>query len=188
VPITEEDQQILKPWISKTKPIHSLPCGIDIESKNTCPIATQQKTDIAYLASFDWMPNVQGIEWFMQKVWPLVKELKPDASFHLGGRHMPASFSKWQKNGVSLFPKVADMREFICGARIVIVPLLAGSGMRIKVIENMAIGKCQVSTTIGAEGVKVESGKDIILADSPADFARAISNLLHDDELRTFVE
>lgn len=188
VPITEEDHQLLLPWISKHKPIHSLPCGIDIESKNTCPNTTSQKADIAYLASFDWMPNVQGIEWFMQNVWPLVQKLRPETSFHLGGRHMPASFNKWEKRGVTLFHDVADMREFICGARIIIVPLLAGSGMRIKVIENMALGKCQVSTTVGAEGVKVESGKDIILADSPDDFARAISNLLHDDDLLKFVE
>lgn len=188
VPITEEDKQLLLPWISKNKPIQSLPCGIDVESKSSCSISTIQKADIAYLASFDWMPNVQGIEWFMQKVWPLVQKLKPDTSFHLGGRNMPASFLKWEKRGVTLFHDVADMREFICSARIVIVPLLAGSGMRIKVIENMALGKCQVSTTIGAEGVKVETGKDIILADSPEDFARAISNLLHDDELLSFVE
>ncbi|WP_041627421.1 glycosyltransferase family 4 protein [Owenweeksia hongkongensis] len=188
VPITEEDKQLLLPWISKSKPIQSLPCGIDIEAKDTCSKASTQTADIAYLASFDWMPNVQGIEWFMQKVWPLVQELRPDTTFHLGGRHMPSSFQKWEKRGVSLFQDVADMRKFICSARIVIVPLLAGSGMRIKVIENMALGKCQVSTTIGAEGVNIENGKDIILTDSPEDFARAISNLLHDDELRTFVE
>ncbi len=188
VTITEEDKKLLMPWISKKMPIQSLPCGIDIEAKNICPTDASKQADIAYLASFDWMPNVQGIEWFMLKVWPLVKELKPDTSFHLGGRHMPASFSKWKKRGVDLFPNVADMREFICNARIIIVPLLAGSGMRIKVIENMALGKCQVSTTIGAEGVKVVSGTDIILADSPEDFARAISNLLHDNDQRTFIE
>lgn len=188
VPITDEDKQLLLPWISKTKPIQSLPCGIDIDAKSICSKTSKQTADIAYLASFDWMPNVQGIEWFMQKVWPLVQELKPDTSFHLGGRHMPAAFQIWKKRGVSLFQDVDDMREFICGARIIIVPLLAGSGMRIKVIENMALGKCQVSTTIGAEGVMTENGSDIILADSPEDFARAISNLLHDNELRTFVE
>lgn len=187
VPITDEDAESIKTFLKKEVPIHSLPCGIDVEKKNICS-TTSPKTDIAYLASFDWMPNVQGIEWFMHYVWPIIQEIRPETSFNLGGRHMPDSFQNWSNQGVTLSPNVDSMREFICNARLIIVPLLAGSGMRIKVIENMALAKCQISTQIGAEGVKVESGNNIMLADEPEEFARQIVNLLNDDVQRKYIE
>lgn len=186
VPITPDDETIIREFLDRETPIYNLPCGIDLDKKKICN--QTPKTDIAYLASFDWMPNVQGVNWFMDYVWPKVKEVRPETSFSLGGRHMPQHFQNFNQVGVSLHPNVESMREFICNARLIIVPLLAGSGMRIKIIENMSLGKCQVSTQVGAEGVKVESGQNIIIADEPEEFARSIVNLLQDDIQRQYVE
>lgn len=187
LPITEEDAGILKSLTSSTIPMLSLPCGIDVLNKKPC-LHEGHTVDLAYLASFDWMPNVQGVEWFMNKVWPIVQKLRPETTFKLGGRHMPPLFKNYEHKGVQLHSDVNSMKEFICAGRLIIVPLLAGSGMRIKVIENMALGKCQVSTSIGAEGVKINPGTNILLADEPEEFARHIVNMLKDDVQRKYIQ
>ncbi|MDZ7846160.1 MAG: glycosyltransferase family 4 protein [Owenweeksia sp.] len=111
---------------------------------------------MGHLASFDWLPNQQGAQWFLDEVWPLVLKKQPDAHFKIAGRNMPDSIKNNTQPGVEVLPDVEDMRSFICGCRMVVVPLLAGSGMRIKVLENMALGACQISTSIGAEGYDAE--------------------------------
>lgn len=181
VAITEEDESgIIK--LAPTLKTISIPCGIDLKKTKPDKHAHGYQSDIGYLASFDWMPNVQGVEWFLDSVWPILKKQRPDITFRLGGRHMPNHFHNLKEDGISIHPDVPDMAEFVCGSRLAVIPLLAGSGMRIKIIENMALGKCQVSTTIGAEGVKVENGHDILLADTPEEFARQIFDALSSPE------
>lgn len=179
--ITADDLQNAKKLGVKNRSA-AIPCGLNINE-----YAVNQKTtsfDICHLASFDWLPNTQGIEWFMEKVWPLVIQKRPNTSFALGGRHQPKSFLNFKERGVQLFSKVENSKTFIKKGKVVIVPLLAGSGMRIKLIENMALGCCLVSTSIGAEGINLEHGKEILLSDKPEDFANAIVYLLENEEER----
>ncbi len=181
VAITDEDETGIKKLVPELKTL-SIPCGIDLKKTKPCPPASY-KSDIGYLASFDWMPNVQGVEWFLDSVWPILKKAQPKITFRLGGRHMPAHFLNLKETGISMHPNVPNMAEFVCGSRVSIVPLLAGSGMRIKIIENMALGKCQVSTSIGAEGVMVKNKHDILLGDTPDEFARQVLLALSDNNL-----
>ncbi len=163
-----------------------IPCGINPDELH--PASIEPEFDIVYLASFDWPPNVQGLEWFLSRVWPLVLEKYPDTTFALGGRHLPNSILNMNIPGFKIIGPVASMPEFIAKGKVVIVPLLAGSGMRIKIVENMAMGKAMVSTTVGAEGIELKDGENIQLADEPLKFAEAIGSLLSDPDLRHRME
>lgn len=180
VSITEEDLKGIRKIIHSKEGI-SIPCGVDIKSYEPCR-NTATTADLAYLASFDWLPNRQGAWWFLEEVWPLVQQTDPDVTFKIGGRHMPMNMRALDMPGLEVVPDVPDMRRFICSSRLVVVPLLAGSGMRIKILENMALGACQITTSIGAEGIMVEDGEDIVLADDPQQMADAILSLLKDPE------
>lgn len=182
VSITEEDLQTFKDEGYNSRGI-AIPCGINTaESRNR--FKTKAIYDITYIASFDWKPNVQGLEWFIEKVWPILKKENPTLSMALAGRKMPEKIESISLEGLDIQGEVESMPEFICSGKINIVPLLAGSGMRIKIIENMALSRPMVSTTIGAEGILVSNGKNIILEDDPSLFAKAIIDLLSDEKKR----
>ena len=179
VAITEDDLLNFRQLVRSKKAI-SIPCGVDLRKYQLCN-AEAKSTDIAYLASMDWLPNRQGAWWFLEKVWPLIRQKNSGIRFHLGGRHMPPEMKMLEIPGVHIHPDVPDMQQFVCSAKLVVVPLLAGSGMRIKILENMALGICQVTTSVGAEGIEVENGKDIVLADKPGQMAHAILGLLNNE-------
>ncbi len=186
VAITPEDEKRFRK-LNPTLKTTSIPCGINLDLLK--PISNQEKKyDLVYLASFDWQPNVQGVLWFAKNVWPLLQQKLPEITFSLGGRYMPNSIVKLQDQGIDIQKEVLDMTTFINSGTLVVVPLLAGSGMRIKIIENLALGKCQVSTQIGAEGVDVQSGYDILIANKPEEFVNAIVDLLGNSETRLSIE
>ncbi len=182
VSITAEDLQTFKDQGFKGWGI-SIPCGINT-SENHNRFKTKAIYDISYIASFDWKPNVQGLEWFIDKVWPILKKENPDLTMALAGRKMPEKIESLDLEGLDVVGEVECMPDFICSGKINIVPLLAGSGMRIKIIENMALSRPMVSTTIGAEGILVSNGNDIILEDEPNLFAKAIIDLVSDEKKR----
>ncbi len=176
ISITEEDLHEF--WsLQPSKVAMSLPCGVDINHYPPCGI-TEKEFDLVYIASFDWMPNQQGIKWFLNKVWPLLLKDAPGTNFRLGGRHMPKQIIERSTDQLVVVPDVADMKDFMCSGKLVVVPLLAGSGMRIKILENMALGLCQVTTSIGAEGILIEDGVNIVIANEPEEMAEKISSLL----------
>ena len=161
-----------------------IPCGIDLENFSVCGERAAETHDIGYLAAFDWPPNVRGALWFLEKVWPIILEKRPQTTLKIGGRKMPPKLKHFQANNLTIQEDVPLMREFVCASKIIAVPLLAGSGMRIKILENSALGKCQVSTTIGAEGALFKNGEEILLADEPEDFAEKCVQVLDDEKLR----
>jgi len=186
VSITKDDLEIFEKQAKLKNPV-SIPCGLNPEEYS--PENIQSQYDIAYLASFDWLPNVQGIQWFLEKVWPLIMQKKPHTTFVLGGRKIPPYIASLAlHDNITLEKDVPEMKAFIAKGKIVIVPLQAGSGMRIKIVENMALAKAMVSTTVGAEGIAVKNEESIMLADKPADFADAVLKLIDNDELRKNIE
>jgi len=180
--ITDQDKQKFKNEVQGQQ-YHTTPCGVSLKEK-PLPAKAGKKFDLVYLASFDWEPNVAGALWFIEEVWPLILKQRPGTTFHLGGRNIPPQLMKHKGGNLEITENVASMRDFISEGRLVIIPLLAGSGMRIKILENMALGCCQLSTTIGAEGIKLQDGKDIHLADDPKDFAAKAIELINDKETR----
>jgi glycosyltransferase involved in cell wall biosynthesis len=139
-----------------------------------------QPQSLFHLGSMEWDANQQGVEWFLRKVWPLVLSAHPDLTFHLAGKGLKKSDSKYFQQGVMNHGEVNDAREFMLNHGICIVPILAGSGIRMKLLDAMNFGIPCVATNIGAQGLKVESGNQLEIADNPNDFAAKIIGLLND--------
>lgn len=180
--ITADDQKTYRAWGG-----HSLgtvvPCGLDPHEHP--PISGfSAKYDLVHLASFDWLPNRQGAEWFLKEVWPLILEARPETTMGFGGRNMPKEFLALKSAQLWMYPVVKDAREFMAHGKIAVVPLLAGSGMRIKLLELLAWGMPTVSTVIGAEGIAIENYEQGILAEDPESFAAAVIYLLDGTEAR----
>lgn len=182
VTITEEDQKLFQNLGFRGRSI-SIPCGISLE-KYRVKSEVETDFDISYLASFDWKPNLQGLDWFINEVWPEAIKLKPELTMALGGRKIPDRIKSLKLKGLTIVGEVESMPVFIQNSKINVVPLLAGSGMRIKIVENMALSRPMVSTSIGAEGIEINEGKEIILEDNPKAFAKAMVKLVEDENLR----
>lgn len=177
VAITTNDLDNFKKLGYQT-PAITLPCGVDFKDY---PVSNDvPEIDLGILASYDWLPNVQGVEWFLNKVWPLVQAKRPETTLNVGGRDIPRSWIDYTSKGIKLREDIPSMKAFMGELKISLVPLLAGSGMRIKIVEQMALGKCIVSTTIGAEGIDVVNNEEIVLRNSPSEMAEMLVGLLQD--------
>ncbi|MDA9328872.1 glycosyltransferase family 4 protein [Flavobacteriales bacterium] len=162
------------------KGITSVPTGYII-NQTDCENVEVEKNSIFHIASMDWLPNVEGINWFLNKVWKTVHLNAPNSKLYLAGREMPKEFYNLKLDNVITVGKVESAKEFYLSKKIMIVPVLSGSGMRIKIIEGMALGKVIISTTIGAEGIQVTNNKNILIADSPEEFSEAIIKCTSDE-------
>lgn len=146
-------------------PVIDLPFGVDIEKFS--PVFEVGDTPTFYhIGSMNWMPNEEAIKWFLKNVWDEVHQRVPDAKLYLAGRNMPKWLLKTKKKNVIVMGEVPDAHEFVNEHNVAIVPLLSGSGMRIKIIESMALGKTVITTLVGAEGIQYTEFEDIIIADN----------------------
>lgn len=173
------------------KPIVTVPFGIDVSdaaqhtggwNKNI----NEDYPSVFHIGAMDWQPNIEGLQWFLKNVWPKVHSKHPELKFYMAGRKMEAQ--KWQQyctQNVVLVGEVENAQEFIQSKGIMIVPLLSGGGMRVKLIEGMALGKTIVTTRTGAEGVEGVNNKDFIVVNSADAFADAISKCITDKKLYT---
>lgn len=159
------------------KPVISIPFGIDIHQFYAPKQNTPQST-LFHLGSMNWMPNEEGIRWFLNNVWPEVHIQHPDLILRLAGREMPEWLIKTTYSGVEIIGEVENAAQFIQDNGIMVVPLLSGSGIRIKIIEGMSLSKPIITTTIGAEGIHYTHQQDIWIADSPQEFIDGISSLI----------
>lgn len=123
-----------------------------------------------HIGSMDWLPNSEGVHWLLDEVWPLIHKELPSLHLYLAGRKMPADLMERHQDGVTVVGEVDNAADFISSKSVNIVPLLSGSGMRVKIIEAMSLGKTVVSTSIGAQGIDCTDGVDILIADSPEQF------------------
>ncbi|MGH9666219.1 MAG: glycosyltransferase, partial [Bryobacteraceae bacterium] len=160
------------------------PTGVDLEyfapPADPAPLA-----DLVFLGSMDWMPNIDGVEWFVREVLPLIRRRKPDCSLAIVGRKPPDSIRRLAEHpAVQVTGTVPDVHPWLWGARVSVVPLRVGGGTRLKIYEAMGARIPVVSTTIGAEGLDVRDGENIHIADQPADFAERCLALLGDPDAR----
>lgn len=163
-------------------PVHTFPVSLNIKNYNRKFPPAKHKS-IGYIGSMDWRPNVQGLEWFLDKVWPSIKKLDSGITFHLAGRHLPPYFNNYSDKTFVIEGEVEDALEFISRQQVFIVPLLSGSGMRVKIIEAMALGKCIIATSIAAEGINYLHDKNILIADKADDFYKQILRCFTDKNL-----
>jgi len=182
VTITDYDKKLFEQLGIKTKTVVS-PTGIVLDRYEINRAVT--KTNSAFhLASMDWMPNTEAVDWFLDKVWSKYLKVESNLQFTLAGRFMPDSYLKRNEGNLKVIGSIDDNIQFYNEHEIMMVPLQSGSGMRIKIIEGMAMGKVIVSTSIGAEGIPVTHNENIIIADTPEEFANAIKNLSSNQELK----
>jgi glycosyltransferase involved in cell wall biosynthesis len=131
----------------------------------------------------EWTPNQEGLVWFLDNCWNEIHKKYPDLKFYVAGRNAPSWLQKKLEAPNVIFKgEVADAYEFMNSKSIMIVPLYSGSGMRIKIIEGMALGKPIVSTKVGTEGIATTSGKNIIVADDAKIFINSIYELIENRE------
>jgi glycosyltransferase involved in cell wall biosynthesis len=174
--------QCLQREDSRAIQVITIPFGIDPAQFPE----TDEKPEFPSLFSIgamDWIPNIEGIVWFLEKVWPEIHQKYPHLRFYLAGRHMPQWLMEAEYPNVEVLGEVEDARAFMHSKSILIVPLFSGSGIRIKIIEGMATGKTIISTTVGAEGINCTHGQDILIADTPEDFITCISECVENKSL-----
>lgn len=184
VPITAKDEENLNA-MGNTKP--SLVCPTGITAYDYKPQTKNKSHTIFHLGGLDWPPNQQGLAWFIDECWPKLREKHPELKFHVGGRNVPDWLdSKFNKTPQLIFDgEVANALTYIREKGIMIAPLFSGSGMRIKIIEGLALGKPIVATSIGAEGIHYTPDENICIADNAEDFVNKIDFLLKNGTSRT---
>jgi len=161
------------------KPMMAMPFGIDIPKPAAEPV---EPYSLFHIGAMDWMPNQESISWLLDHVWPEVHREVPQAHLYLAGRKMPEKLMQRQIEGVSIVGEVDDAMQFIAGKQINVVPLLSGSGIRVKIIEAMSVGKAVVTTTVGARGIDYTDGENLLIANTPSEFARQIKRLVDDPD------
>lgn len=157
-----------------TGPVFYFPIGIDTRFFDYKLPEFSKPLMLHFIGSLDWIPNVEGIHWFIKDIWPELHALFPDAILRIAGRNTPPEIFEWAGNGVEVTGEVPDANAYVQAGQISVVPLLSGSGMRAKIIEAMALGSVVISTVIGAEGIPAVHRESILYADSALEFADAL--------------
>ena len=160
-------------------PVTDIPFGIDLTCFQELPQTTRDIT-LFSIGSMNWIPNQEGIRWFLETVWPDVTKRYPFLKYFIAGREMPSWLKDSNFPNVVIAGEVDSALNFINEHSVMIVPLFSGSGIRIKIIEGMACGKTIISTTVGAEGIHYTNRKDILIADEPPGFIKMISACVND--------
>ncbi len=183
VTVSELDKQQLQ-LISPQARFFVVPNGVDVDYFQPQKLQIEKNT-LIFAGRTDYLPNIDGIKFFQQEIWPLIKKEVKDARLAMIGKTKSNSdiSIKTTKDATHL-GFVEDVRPLIGKAAVYIVPLRIGGGTRLKILDAMAMGKAIVSTSIGAEGIDITHGKNILIADTPEDFSKQVINVLNDTNLR----
>jgi len=168
--------------------ISVVPTGVD--TKAFRPTRRNERPDpiVLFLGSMDWEANIDGVQYFVESMWPSVRAAVPGARFQVVGRNPAPAVKRLASDSVEIVGTVPSVIEYLHRAAVVVVPLRIGGGTRLKIYEAMGAGKAVVSTSIGAEGLDYHDGEDILIADTPDAFAAKVVALLRDNDLRRGVE
>ena len=170
--ISEQDRQSIVRFGGQAG-IEVFPVALDFDKYVSDASKTSFPT-LFHLGAMDWRPNKEGLEWFLDEIWPDIEKLSSELRFYIAGKNMQREFFEYDSDNLVVEGEVFDAVEFINSKAIMIVPLLSGSGMRVKIIEGMAMSKCIIATSMAAEGIKCMHDKDILIADTADEFYRAI--------------
>jgi glycosyltransferase involved in cell wall biosynthesis len=181
--ITDLDASVFKKLGCKVPIIH-IPFGVNLPDYKPVESGVEFPS-VFHIGSMDWMPNEEAIKWFLTTIWPKIQLKYPNLNLYLAGRNMPDWLLEFKMKNVIVEGEVRDSLEFINSKSIMIVPLQSGGGMRIKIIEGMALAKTIISTSIGAEGIAYENNVNLLIADTEEAFEEAIARCVTD---QTFSE
>jgi polysaccharide biosynthesis protein PslH len=170
------------------RPVHVVQTGVDT-AYFTPPQEVARRAHLVFTGSMDWLPNEDGMQYFVRDILPLIRRAEPEATLSIIGRApTPAVRKLAEEAGIEVTGRVDDVRPHVAAGSVYVVPLRIGGGTRLKIFEAMSMAKAVVSTTIGAEGLPVTDGRDIVIADEPAAFADAAVRLIRDTAARRGIE
>ena len=187
--VSESNRQFFGRYVGGAEHVTLVPTGVDTDFFRPAPEPPLDR-HLVFTGSMDWAPNHDAMEYFYREILPLIRVEEPEVEIWMVGRNPPASLTRLVKGDrkVHLTGRVEDVRPFIDRSSVYVLPMRTGSGTRLKVFEAMASGKAIVSTPVGAEGLPVTHGENLMLAAEPAEFAKAVIQLVRDFELRRQIE
>jgi len=181
VAITRNDATYFRQTGTQT-PVIDIPFGIHLDDYPKPTMVEHSSPSLFHIGAMNWYPNMEGIRWFLDHVWPLIHREFPDLTFTLAGRNIPGWMYNLRIPRLEVVGEVEDAMAFIRSQSIMIVPLFSGSGIRIKIIEGMTAARTIISTPVGAEGIHCENGKNILLASTPEQFVEAVRSCVRDPQ------
>jgi len=185
IPITEADAVHIKHWLRNaawSRKCLTIPTGLvpeDYKYKHS----DSHPIHLFFFGAMEWLPNVEAVRWFRDKVFPLLKKEIPYVRWTIAGRNMPEDIKVLQDTQIIIRENVLHKEEIFHTANVMVVPLLSGSGLKIKILEGMAYGKCVITTSVGAEGIEAEHEKEFYIADTPEAFLKCIRKINDNPEL-----
>ncbi|MVN77208.1 glycosyltransferase [Hymenobacter sp. HMF4947] len=158
----------------------AIPASFDLGALPPLAAPPQPRT-VFVIGSLNWQPNLEGLDWFLREIWPQAHAELPELELHVAGSHPPAHLTARPKGQDNVFIHgfVESAPAFMQQYELMLVPLLSGGGMRVKVVEGLALGKPILSTTLGAEGIATRDGENILLRDAPAAWLQALRDYYH---------
>jgi len=182
IAVSEHDRTLMSGWVDANR-ITVVPTGVDLSQfhpSNNQP----EKPLVAFVGAMDWEPNIDGAEYFCGEIWPKIRARVPNAIFRLVGRNPDRRVQRLASDSIEITGRVPSVVDHLWESAAVVVPLRIGGGTRLKIYEAMAAGRVVVSTTVGAEGLDVQHGEDIVLADDANAFADAVIQVLTNPAIR----
>jgi glycosyltransferase involved in cell wall biosynthesis len=183
IAVSDRDRQAMTPMTDPSR-LTVVPTGVDVATYRAAAGSPGNQPIAMFLGSMDWEANVDAVDYFCRDIWPAVTAAVPGARFRIVGRNPHPRVQRLASDSVEVTGRVPSVVDHLRQAAVFVVPLRVGGGTRLKIFEAMAAGKAVVSTTVGAEGLDVHDGLDVVLADSPSRFAAATIDLLRNRERR----
>lgn len=183
ITVSDEDKAILQAMDPTLGNVHGVPIGVDVAGTPVIE-RTEGSRNILFLGTMHWPPNIDCVQHFYRDILPLVRAEVPDCTFTVAGQRPPRSIQALASDpSVRVTGYVSDATSYARDCGVFIVPLRSGSGVRVKILNALAMGLPVVSTSVGAEGIEAEHGVHVLIADTPDDFARAVVSVLRDPGL-----
>jgi glycosyltransferase involved in cell wall biosynthesis len=182
--VSPEDKAALEEVSGAVSTIQTIPISVDIDEVSRF-VRRPDADHVVHIGTMYWPPNIDGVRWFAQHVWPLIRTRRPTTVFDVLGARPPQQVVALSNNrsGINVTGYVEDLRPYLARTGVFVAPLRAGGGMRVKILQALAYGLPIVTTRIGCEGIRVTHEHDILIADTPADFAHAVLRVLGNPDL-----
>lgn len=186
LPITERDLRIFRLLGYKGNSIVT-PVGLNREDYRVNWHTFNQKLSIGFIGALDWMPNQEGLEWFLDNVWTENTHSDTEGwqklTLHIAGRNAPIWLKNLKLKNVKFWGEVPNAQRFMNDHIIAVVPLFSGSGIRVKILEAMMLGRVVLTTSMGLEGINAQDGKEVLIANTAYEFAEKIDSCLNNPAL-----
>ena len=173
VPISEVDLEKYRE-LGYANGAEAIPIGLDFDHYTPSPISLHSSLHMSFIGSLDWLPNYEGLVWFVKEIFPKIHKKFPDLQLHIAGRNRPEKVNLLKDESISIHGEVEDAKDFLNAYPIMIVPLKSGSGMRAKILEGMALGRVVITTSLGLEGISAKDKVQVLVANNAKEFVAAV--------------